>query len=215
LTGCLAFFLSACGGALGPPPPVSTSSPTAPPTEEVHQEAVVFPTGDYDNPIPDIGTKFTLTAAQQALFDTYSKDFNFDISVFKGAAPVDVAQVYIECGNEGLWEGEYNLFYLGAAKITKAQYKAGDEQDLSTRDIRTRRDYANLVFPMLNDGKFTDNGDGSGYIEFDSVESTSDYQDIVNVKAKMNLQQVNGIWLINYNKIFETETETASETASQ
>ena len=207
LTAGLFLLLSGCGGNINPMP---TVPPTAPPTasanDDPHQEPVVFPTGDYDKIFPDLGTKFTLTDKQQSLFDTYSKNFNFDVSVFKGADPIDVAQVFIECGCEGLWEGEYNLYYFAAKKVSKAQYKAEFDSDMNTRDIRTRRDYANILFDKMKDGKFIDEGDDSGYVEFDSIENTSDYSNIVTVKMKLNMKQVNGIWMIDQNKWFETES---------
>ena len=227
LTGCLIVFLTACGSHNNHPAwtPILATSTTAAltasgadtdtttaaaaaDTEDVHQQPVVFPTGPYDNPFPPVDgkdTKFTLTDTQQSLFDTYTKNFNFDTSIFKGANPVDVAQVFIECGNEGLWEGEYNLFYFDARTLSKAQFKAEDDHDLLTQDIRTRRDYANVMLPYLNDGTFVDEGGGAGYIEFNSYENTPDYTGVVNVKSKLNMQQVNGIWLVDQNRMFETE----------
>jgi hypothetical protein len=201
-------FLSACGGNGNDLPPEATTS-SAPETpiaeDDVHQEPVVFPTGEYENPFGDTRTRFTLTDSQQALFNSYSKDFNFDISLFKGASAIDVAQVFIECGIEGLWEGEYNLYYFKSRQVAKADFKAEFEKDLTTLDIRTRRDQANIVFPNLKDGTFVDAGDGSGYIEFDSVEQTADYENLYTVKMRMNFIKVDDIWQIDQNNMFTSE----------
>jgi len=197
LIGCLSILLSACGSNI-----LQNQSP--PP----HQEAVVWPTGDYVNPFPQVEgkqTKFTLTDAQQALFDAYSKNFSFDISVFKGAAPIDVAQVFIECGIEGYWEGEYNLFYFSDKKVTKVSYKAEYDKDVATRDLRTRRDFADIMMPYLKDGEFIKEGADSGYIRFASYENTSDFTGLVTVVYRTYLKQINGIWMMDQNRLFITE----------
>ena len=208
LTGCLIVFLSACGGNPGPiPTPPAAVTPTAAATDEdVHQEPVVFPTGPYDNLFPQPegqNTVFTLTDTQQALFDAYSKNFNFDISIFKNTDPIDIAQVFIECGIEGLWEGEYNMCVNWP--ISKAEYRDEALADVAANDIRTRRDKANYVFPYLKDGTFVDGGNGLGYIEFNSYDSSSNYSTVYAVKAKLHLQQVNGIWMIDQTNFFEYE----------
>ena len=202
LAACLFLFLCACGVT---EPPVETPTPAPTPTveEDVHQEEIIWPTGEYDNPFGDVGTRFTLTETQQKLFDKYSENFNFDISVFKGAAPVDVAQVFIECGINGLWEGEYNLFYFETRQVRKVDFKAEFDRDASAVDIRTRRDYANLLMSGLKDGKFVDDGGGYGHIEFKSYDMTSDYEGIYEAAAKLNLKQVDGIWMINQNNMLE------------
>ncbi|MDR2649530.1 MAG: hypothetical protein LBB94_07425 [Clostridiales bacterium] len=203
---CLLLFLCACGGNVNTDiTPTVTTTASALAEDDVRQDPVAFPSGEYENPFGDAGTRFTLTAAQQALFDSYSKDFNFDISLFKDASPVDVAQVFVECGIEGLWEGEYNLYYFETRRVAKADYKADFEKDLSTLDIRTRRDQANLVFPYLKDGVFVEESDGSGYIEFESMEQTSDYETLYKVKTKMNLKKVDGVWKIDQNNMFTSE----------
>jgi len=207
LAAGLALILSACGGnanvLIVPTPDPTAAAPTA---IELHQSPVVFPTGPYENPVTPFESPesiFTLTDKQQALFDAYSKGFNFDVAVFKGAAPIDVAQVYIECGNECLWEGEYNLFYFSDKVVSKAQYKAEFDDDMAKRDPRTRRDFANLLFPHLKDGKFVDEGNGSGYIEFDSYEVDGNYENLNKVKNRLRLKQVNDIWMIDINNLFE------------
>jgi len=204
LMGCLAIFLCGCGGNVKPTPsPTPTVTTIA--ESEIHQTPVIIPTGPYDNPYAPLGvkTKFTLTDAQQKLFNAYSKDFNFDISIFKGVAPIDVAQVFVECGLEGLWEGEYNLYYFDTRKVAKAQYKAESEQDTATNDIRTRRDQADITLSKLKDGKFVDEGNSSGYIEFDSYKLTADYSGVVAIKQRLHMKQVNDIWMIDQNRMFE------------
>ena len=194
LIGFLVMLLSACAGSAKNPPP--------------HQEPVPWPTGPWDNPFPQIKgqeTKFTLTDTQQALFDAYSKDFNFDISLLKGVSPMDVAHVFIECGIEGYWEGEYNLFYFDTKTVAKEEYKSEYEQDIATRDLRSRRAYADILLPFLKDGTFIDDGNGSGHIEFNSYENTADYEGLAAVKSKMHFKQVNGIWMIDQNNMFDTE----------
>ena len=208
LIGCLFIFLTACGSGKKPVPTPSPSPTVADISDIPHQEPVQTPEGEYENPFPPIEGKetvFTLNETQQALFDKYSKDYNFDISVFKGAAPMDVAHVYIECGIEGLWEGEYNLFYFESARLSKASFKAENDQDLATRDIRSRRDYANILLGTLKDGEFVDTGDESGYIRFETYENTSDYESLVAVKSRMYFKKVDGIWMIDQNRMFVTE----------
>jgi hypothetical protein len=180
-----------------------TASPAASSDDESadpHQEAVVWPTGSYEPVFGDnITSKFTLTDAQQQLYDTYTKDFNFDISIFKDATPVDTACVFISCGINGLWEGEYNLYY---DPESKESYKKENDTDLATRDLRSRGDMANIVFPNLKDGKFTDNGDNTGYIEFSSV-SPDDYEKQTPIQMRMNLTKSNDIWMVNFNDTYE------------
>ena len=210
---CILFFLCACNGTNNPditPTPTVDITPTHAVSTidetEVKQEIVIFPSGPIDpDPFPDIGLAFSLTDTQQALYDKYTKDFNFDISVFAGAHPINAAQVFIECGINGLWEGEYYLLYFDAKHISKAEYKKINDDDLATRDIRTRRGFANYMFSSLKDGTFIEKGDGSGYIEFNSVES--DHIDVYEVTLRMNLNQVDGIWKINYHNPFESVPE--------
>ena len=170
--------------------------------KDVHQEEVIFPTYPYENPFPDLGMRFTLTPKQQTLYDAYIKDFNFNISIFEGVPPIDVAHVFIECGINGLWEGEYNLFYFETKHITKASYKAEFDDDMSKRDIRTRRDMSNLMHSRIKEGTFVDEGNGSGYIEYLTLISP-DYIGLYEVMAKMNFHEEDGVWKININRIFE------------
>jgi len=115
-------------------------------------------------------TEFTLTSAQQALYEAYIKDWNFDVSIFKGADPIDVGQVFIQCGLSGYWEGEWNLFHPERLyDNTREQYKAAHDFDESMYDIRTRKYFADVTLPFLKDGVFVDTGDGSGHIQFYSM----------------------------------------------
>ena len=202
---CLFLLLSACGKTEineTAPTPIPEPSPTAAILEDVHQAPVETPTGDWEPPfVLKIDSKFTLTDVQQELFDRYSKDFNFDISIFKDASPIDIAHVFIECGIHGFWEGEYNLFYFDKNTVSKAEYKAESEQDLEANDLRNRRAFADILYPFLKEGTFVDAGDDSGYIEFVSIDS--DYVNVYETKAKMNLKKVDGIWMINQNNPFE------------
>ncbi|MDR1913394.1 MAG: hypothetical protein LBQ68_02780 [Clostridiales bacterium] len=184
---------------------IDTSTPT--PTEvEVHQEQVEIPTGDYDQVFGEnIETRFELTESQRALYDAYVKDFNFDTSLLKDASAIDTAHIYIECGINGLWEGEYNLFYFKSKPLSKVSYKEENDKDLATLDIRTRRDMANIVFPFLSDGEFTDNGDGTGYIDFESVHP-EDYSKQTLIYMRVNMVQSDGVWLIDFDNKFEYPT---------
>ena len=200
---CLFLFLCACATSdINDNTPTPEPSPTASVTEDARQSPVPIPTGEYEPPADiDLNTKFILTDAQQELFDKYSKDFNFDISVFRDAAPIDVAQVFIECGLHGFWEGEYNLYYFESRTVSKADYKTESEENTAASDIRDRRFFADIMYPFLKDGKFVDTGDDSGYIEFVSIDSN--YVDLYEVNAKMNLKKIDGIWMINQNNPFE------------
>ena len=205
---CLFLFLTACGGSSNP----SDNSPYQPPngensaslnpvenSEPPRQQEVVFPTGELDDPFEefiDPDNLFELTNEQQALFDEYSRDFNFDISVFQGVDPIDVAQVFVECGVNGLWEGEYNLFYFETNPISIEEFHSAAMHDIETIDLRTRRSMANVTFRNLYDGTFVDQGDGFGYIEFLSVDSN--FVVVVDAMLRLHMRQVDDVWMINH-----------------
>jgi len=210
---CLFLFLTACGGSANPNPtdtlPYQDGNPDTQQgvnsaQEPLAQQDVVFPTGEFDDPFEtfiDPDNLFELTDEQQALFDEYSRDFNFDISVFQGVDPVDVAQVFIECGINGLWEGEYNLFYFEFNPLSKEEFFIAFEHDMSTTDLRTRRSMANVSFRNLNDGTFVDLGDGSGYIEFHSVDS--DMVNVFEATLRLNMRLVDDVWMINQSRFLQ------------
>ena len=216
---CLFLFLTACGGNSGAQPspePTDYSQQDNNETAEApnqdedanqeppRQQVVVFPTGEFEDPFTafvDPDNLFELTEEQQALFDEYSRDFNFDISVFRGVDPIDVAQVFFECGINGLWEGEYYLYYFEYDPVSKEELYAEFMHDLATQDIRLRRSVANASFPNLNDGTFVDLGDGTGYIEFLSVD-----QDVLHVyeaMLRLFMRQIDDVWMINQTRFLE------------
>ncbi|MDR3240272.1 MAG: hypothetical protein LBT44_09330 [Clostridiales bacterium] len=195
-----AFCLAACSGK---------PSPSPPPSPDPVQEAVIMPSGDYENPfIPPEGFegKFSLTEQQQQLFDEYSKDFRFDVSAFKDASPVDIAQVFIQCGIEGYWEGEYNLYSFEStdAVISKEDFKKESDEDMLLTDLRTRSDYANIAFAGLKDGKFADNGDSTGWIEFTAYETSFEDTALISIEKKMHFHlNDEGIWLVRFHPFDE------------
>ena len=192
----LFLFFTACGG---------NEEPIPEPTTGPRQEEVVFPTGEFEDHFEafvDPDNLFELTNEQKVLFDEYSRDFNFDISIFQGVDPIDVAHVFIECGINGLWEGEYYLFYFEFDSITKENFHNAFEHDLATQDIRTRRSVANISFPNLNDGTFVDLGNGSGYIEFLSVDAefgSAHYEAML----RLFMRHVDDVWMINYSRFLQ------------
>ncbi|MCL2351288.1 MAG: hypothetical protein FWC55_02020 [Firmicutes bacterium] len=180
ICAALALFSASCGNNPGPSAANSASNavnpaPTAaPPSPTAELTDPPWPTGEVQNDVWKKlnagGTAFKLTDAQQALFDEYTK--NLDIGIFKDANPVDVAQVYIECGIEGKWEAEYNLYDPNGVFQTKDEYHRAFVADMNNADIRTRRSLADLMFPYLNDGRFIDDGNNLGHILFDSPAET-------------------------------------------
>jgi len=212
---CLFLFFTACGGNVESIPELTTDSlehlsheadevPEAP-----RQEEVVFPTGELEDHFEnfvDPDNIFELTNEQHALFEEYSRDFNFDISIFQGVNPVDVAQVFIECGINGLWEGEYNLFYFEFDYISKEEFYRGFVHDMATQDIRMRRSLANISFPNLNDGTFVDLGNGSGYIEFLSVDAEFG-QVHYETMLRLYMRHVDDVWLINQSRFLQSAEE--------
>ena len=173
--------------------------------ETPRQEEVFFPTGEFEDHFEafvDPDNLFELTSEQQALFDEYSRDFNFDISIFQGVDPIDVAHVYIECGINGLWEGEYYLYYFEYASLSKELFHNEFVHDFATYDIRMRRSVANMAFPNLNGGTFVDLRDGSGYIEFLSVNAEfggEHYEAIL----RLYMRNVDDIWMINQSRFLQ------------
>jgi hypothetical protein len=159
-----------------------------------------MPTGEYENPFvtpENFDGEFVLTERQRTLFEAYAKDLKFDVNVFENADPIDVAQVFIECGVVGYWLGEYNLFNFEGADspLTKTEAQKQSEADIAKLPLQSRRDQANIVFAYLNNGKFTDNGDGSGFIEYPEIN----VEDGTVGTRKINLRQnEKGIWLISY-----------------
>jgi hypothetical protein len=219
-------MLSAACGAQNDsvtPSPGTTPTPSSTAADDgVHQETVVWPTGTY---IPvfgeNIATSFELTSAQQQLYDTYVKDFNFDTAVLADAAPVDIAAVFVECGINGLWEGEYNLFCFNDKPVTRAAYKEENDADLKTLDLRSRRDMASLVFPFINEGTFVDNGDDTGYIDAVTLDP-GNVESGVRIGMSVNMTRVDGIWKVNqfgmvsydYDKTVEPLTPDSASTES-
>jgi len=218
---CLFLFFTACGSGNAETqpspdpteysqqnenePPVPTNHEDEEPQEPPSQQEVVFPTDEFEDPFEgfiDPDNLFELTSEQQALFDEYTRDFNFDISIFRGVDPIDVAHVFIECGINGLWEGEYYLYYFESEPLTKQELYDEFEHDMRTEDIRTRRSVANITFPNLNDGTFVDLGDGFGYIEFLSVDS--DMVNVFEATLRLNMRLVDDVWMINLSRFLQS-----------
>ncbi|MDR1000837.1 MAG: hypothetical protein LBL96_08580 [Clostridiales bacterium] len=175
--------------------------------EDIHQEPVEWPTESY-NPVfgENITTKFELTATQQQLYDTYIKDFSFSTTIFADADPIDIAAVFIECGVNGLWEGEYNLFCFNGEPLTRADYKAENDADLATLDLRSRRDMASLVFPFINEGAFVDNSDGTGYIDTQTLDP-GDIESGARIGMNINMTKVDGVWKVNQSGMVDYDYE--------
>ncbi|MDR1539390.1 MAG: hypothetical protein LBU32_15605 [Clostridiales bacterium] len=214
LAACAAIAIfPACGGQDNPPEPSPTDSgPQILPTEEapVEQEEIIIPTGEYESIYPPSETKFTLTQEQTRLFEEYRKDNVFDISVFKDASPVDVAQVFIECGLNGLWLGEYNLWHFATSTLNKESFKAENEKDYNAHDIRSRREMADIVFANLKDGVFEETEDNKGHITFNSIDPSDG---TLNTKVRINFnlrRNSDGIWMIEYDNPYEYLDELAS-----
>jgi len=220
---CLFLFLTACGGNADPSPEptdyvLQDDDETAetPHQGEVGQQEVVFPTGEFDDPFEpfvDPDNLFELTDEQQALFDEYTRDFNFDVSIFQGVDPIDVAQVFFECGINGLWEGEYYLYYFEFEPLTKEELRIEAEHDIEIRDLRSRRSMADALFPNLNDGTFIDLGDGSGYIEFLSVHSDMIY--VFEAMMRLHMRNVDDVWKINQFRFMELVDDGIYETGDE
>ena len=206
---CIFLFFTACSGNVEPilEPTDSIPQPHEPDeiSEAPRQEEVVFPTGEFEDHFEtfvDPDNLFELTNEQQALFEEYSRDFNFDISIFQGVDPIDVAQVFIECGINGLWEGEYYLSYFEFGTVSKEAFHREFLHDVATQDIRMRRSVANISFPNLNDGTFFDLGGGSGYIEFLSVDAEfgSDHYEAM---LRLYMRYVDDTWIINRSRFLQ------------
>jgi len=163
LCAALAVFLASCQGVRptpAPSPTQTTFNRTEPP----------WPSDEPDDPIWEVdratGTVFKLTDAQRALYDEYAQ--SLDIGLFRDVSPIDIAQVYIECGVEGKWEAEFNLYHPDGMPYTKDEYYQQHVTDMLNQDPRTRRLHANINFPYLNDGVFDDYGNGKGHILFET-----------------------------------------------
>jgi hypothetical protein len=182
-------------------PQASTKAPTNAGGYEPTQEEIPWPTGEYVQDFPDSDTKFELNETQTKLFEEYSKDYVFDVNALKSASPVDNAMVYIECGLHGYWLGEYNLYFFEEAPVSKTAYQQENYEDYTKRDIRSRREMADIVFANLSKGEFVDEGNGYGYIQFISVDS---YSETPETETKLRMRQnPDGIWLIRHPNPFE------------
>ena len=174
-------------------------------TSYITLQATAKPSPSSTSELPryDKDAKFVLTEIQQSLFDKYINDFSYDITIFKGVSAIDAAHVFIQCWIKDLWEGEYGLLYFGSKEMTKEEYKDELDRQKISQDKLNRQDYANIFYSKLNDGTFYNGFDDSGYISFYTFESTPDYQNVIAVKYRMNLNLVDEIWKVNFNKMLE------------
>jgi hypothetical protein len=168
---------------------------------EPTQEEIPWPTGEYVNDFPESDTTFELDGTQMKLFEEYSRDFEFDVNVLKGASPVDIAMVYIECGLHGYWLGEYNLWFFEEDVVAKESYRDENSEDISKRDIRSRREMADIVFANLSKGEFVDEGNGYGYIKFIYVNP---YSEPPESETKLRMRQSSDdLWMVRHPNPFE------------
>jgi len=59
-----------------------------------------------------------------------------------------------------------------------------------------------VFFPNLNDGTFVDLGDGTGYIEFLSVDAEFGSEHF-EAMLRLNMRHVDDIWMINQSRFLQ------------
>ena len=176
-------------------------------TEEVSE--ITPDPGPHVNPYGEVTTEFVLSSEEQALYDEFKA--NLDINIFKDIAPASIAKVFVQCGIEGNWEAEYELyskegFYILNDDDEEVYFTKEDWQFFSDKDIResqliTRKDRADIVLPLLGEAEFVDNGENLGYLTFISTDPEKTMYHFVFVKNE------NGVWQPRYAGIYPVAAE--------
>jgi hypothetical protein len=55
---------------------------------------------------------------------------------------------------------------------------------------------ASLVFPFIHEGAFVDNGDGTGYIDTQTLDP-GDVESGTRIGMNVNMTKVDGVWKVN------------------
>lgn len=199
----LSVFLTACEGKTGASPVGDQPTQQA----EENTQTDTEPTQEADKPeaddteaddpaqsesndawaVPD-DVSFNLTPEQRTEYDEYIK--NADIGTLKGSSPLDVAKIYIQCGIDGNWEAEYNLYAQQGITMTKDEWRELNDVDVGTLDLSTRQSQANYIFPFLQDGQVEEEAD-TCIITFHDAQERE-------ITFKL-LKNEDGIWLVKFN----------------
>lgn len=182
---------TACGGPDAPP----EESPAPAPSAEVDVEAGKDvetgkePETETEPEAQTEVTPFALSAEENALFEAYVKDK--DVSLFKDAAPITIAKVFIQCGVTDNISAEYAMYAPDSTEDTEEEYIRKSTVDATPLPVEERQRFADLLFGLLDQGAFMEVSPTEGYIEF----GTADGQN-----GRFHLMKdENGIWQVNYN----------------
>lgn len=175
-------------------PPVTSSVPLPNglqprPTPTPTPEPTPVPTATpYRNPWGEPKEIFSLTDEEKRIYTAYLTSLSTD--VFRDVDPVSIAKIFIQCGIEGKANAEYTMFSKEGRDVTKEEYLKMNEKDMES-PVETRKEMADVVFGLLYQGKFTDNGDNTGIISFvDAYDNELTFKLLKNAK---------GVWEVKFN----------------
>ncbi|MGF2615852.1 hypothetical protein FZC84_07205 [Rossellomorea vietnamensis] len=125
---------------------------------------------------------FTLTEAEQAVYEKFSADYNEEH--LSDLEPVSIAKLYVIAGSENNYEAEYALY---TDREEYVRWTEEEHLEISLSEKTTKEEILE-IYNGIQNGKFIEKNENHGYIEFNNN----------GLKGFQMIKDEDGIWNVGF-----------------